>query len=158
MGAVIEIQAFKKARNAAIQEAHLENLRAAPMGEAGVTDKDIWMQDYTTLAGMVRGVSNVRRILDVHLHFNEEWKYHLLDVLESLTSAHLGHTASAAGPARPVSQTVANCKACLSEDLTVANRGDLLRAMVILDLLESGAKTAAKAAGKSTASNGEPLH
>lgn len=155
MGAVIELQAFKKTREhamqEAIQEAHLANLRAAPAGESGVTDKDIWAQDYSTLAGMVRGVANVRRILDVHLHFNEEWKFHLLDVLESLAAAHLG---DATRPVRPVAETVALCKASLSEDLTVANRGDLLRAMVILDLMESGAQQAAKAVSNTR----EPLH
>ncbi|AGW14652.1 hypothetical protein [Megalodesulfovibrio gigas] len=142
MGSVIELQAFKNARTHAIQEAHLANLRAAPSGETGVTDKDIWTLDYTSLAGMVRGVANVRRILDVHLHFNEEWKFHLLDVLESLTAAHLGNEGRAV---RPVSDAVASCKGSLSEDLTVANRGDLLRAMVILDLLDAGAQQAAQA-------------
>lgn len=142
MGAIIDLHSFREAREQAIQQAHLANLRAAPAGDAGVSDKDIWAQDYTTLGGMLRGIVNIRKILDIHLHFSEEWKYHLLDVLEGVSAAHLGE------PGRPVSETVAACKASLAEDITMANRGDLLRAMVILDLMESGAREAAKAAGK----------
>ncbi len=150
MGAVIDLQSFRETRDRAIQEAHLENLRAAPAGDAGVSDKDIWAQDYATLPGMLRGIVNMRRILDVHLHFSEEWKYHLLDVLESVSAAPLG------APGRPVSETVSACKASLAEDLNVANRGDILRAMVILDLMESGAREAVKAMAK--AGSQEPLH
>lgn len=127
MGRVIELEEYRA------QKALQEREQPPPLQEPIVKDNEIWGKDYSSFNDVVYGIITVRRILDYHLHYSEEWKYYLLCLLDNAHGVHAGQ-----GPGR-LQETVELMKSFVSEEMNVLNRKDLGIALLLLDLIAKGA-------------------
>ena len=125
MGSVISMNAFRESK-----DLHLHNLSPGARGRPRVSDKDLFSRDYTEFENILFGLFKVREILDYHLHYSEEWKYHLLCILDGVYRTHVE------GKEHPISGDVAEIKRYVAEDLSEANKRDLSLALLLLDIID----------------------
>ena len=105
-----------------------------PVPRPQVSDTEIWGHNYSRFDGVVQGIVSIRRILDYHLHYSEEWKYHLLCLLDHALSVDKG-----ADPAR-LRETAQLLQGVVAGELTEQNRKELGMVLVILDLIAKGGR------------------
>jgi hypothetical protein len=126
MGRVISLQEYVQAKTEKESSAH----DGVP-GRPEVSKADIWRRDFSTFENVLYGLLTVRRLLDHHLHFHEDWKHYILMLLDM---AYLGSPASG-GPSA-ISEIISMFKAYLFEETTAENKEDMALVMLILELIE----------------------
>ncbi len=135
MAQVLSLADYRARKSFATQGMPGQQPHPPPGVHPNIRDGDIWSRDYSSLDGLLHGIVLVREILDYHLHYSEEWKYHLLCLLEYV---YLG---PGEGRSRRFSENATLLKSFLAEELHLANKRDLTLAMLLLELMDKGFPT-----------------
>lgn len=130
MATVISLHDYREQKQHEEQVALVES-----RGRPHIPDAEIWAKDYSDFEGIVYGIIKIKEILEYHLHFSEEWKYYLLQLLEHAYDIDEGDNR------KRLCETTALLKTFLSEEMNVTNRKDIGMAMIILDLVEKEASS-----------------
>ncbi len=134
----------------------------SPLDRAGSRSQSrlaasIWDKDYTAFEDIVHGMLLVRQILDEHLHSSEEWKYHLLELLDQ---AYQGRGRDAQRPqGNPgLAEAAARLKGYVAEEISILNREDLSVALVVLELIQKANRTQVSPPVRAMANPARLLH
>ncbi len=126
MSKVIALQEYRERRLSQTELDVGEHPRRIPR----VSDADVWTRNYNNFPDIIYGVLRVREILDYHFHYCEEWKYHLLCLIEH------AYFKDREEHAARLLETCDLLKSYLAEEMTVLNRKEVSVALVILDLIQ----------------------
>ncbi len=135
MAQVLSLADYHARKSSAAQGLAEQRLHPPPSAHPRIRDGDIWSQDYSSMDGQLYGIVQVRQILDHYLHYSEEWKHHLLCLLEYVC---LG---PGEGRSRRYSENATLLKSFLAEELHLTNKRDLTLVMLLLDLMDKGFAT-----------------
>lgn len=137
MAQLIALHEYRARKQLQIQE------EQPPPQRPRILDAEIWSKNYSCFEHAVFGIIKVREILDYYLHYNEDWKFYLLKLLENVYSLHefsqSGSTDCQYDIER-LSENIALLKTYIAEESNVINRKEMSVALVILDLMDKGAK------------------
>lgn len=95
-----------------------------------IAKQDIWRRDFSTLDGIIYGLLKVREILGFQLHYYEEWKHYLLQMLD------VSYNTAGIERARLLGDVVADFKNFLIEETTPENKEDMALVVLVLELIE----------------------
>lgn len=129
MATVISIQEFRR-RTVPIAAASEAARKKSPLR---ICKDEIWAHDFSSLTGVVFGAMRVREILDHHFPLHEEWKHHLLCVLDICQRTQGRERANA------LAETIFDFKSCIYELTTPENAKDMALAVLVLELIERSA-------------------
>lgn len=95
-----------------------------------IAKQEIWRRDFGTLDGIIYGLLKIREILGFQLHYHEEWKHYLLQILD------VGYHTAGKERARLLSDVVADFKGFLIAETTPENKEDMALVILVLELIE----------------------
>lgn len=101
-----------------------------------IAKQEIWRRDFATLDGIIYGLLKIREILGFQLHYHEEWKHYLLQLLD------VGYHTVGKERARLLGNVVADFKGFLVEETTPENKEDMALVILVLELIEKSAAVA----------------
>ncbi len=126
MATITSLADYKRNKDGATAPSHDET----DSGRPAIAKQEIWRRDFSSLDGIIYGLLKIREILGFQLHYHEEWKHYLLQMLDVAY-----HTAGSER-ARLLGDVVADFKSFLFEETTPENKEDMALVILVLELIE----------------------
>lgn len=104
-----------------------------PASRPHVSKQAIWRKDFSSFGGVIFGILTIRELLGYHLHYFEEWKHYLLQILDICANTTGKDRAALLG------DVVRDFKSFLFEETGPENKEDMALVVLILELMEKSA-------------------
>jgi len=126
MARITSLAEFKRKRG----DCTLPPIDGGDLERPCIVKQDIWRRDFSTLDGIIYGLLKIREILGFQLHYYEEWKHYLLQMLD------VAYNTAGRERARLLGDVVADFKHFLIQETTPENKEDMALVVLVLELIE----------------------